>query len=96
MVRLSEYLEIVDVKQKKVIRCRKCGHIFCSATENPKTHASVIETKLSDKKAGPYFPDPSPQLKHVENFILKEYVCPSCVTLFTSEIEEKGSPITPW
>lgn len=84
---LGEYLELYEHKGDKVIRCRKCGHIFCSATENPKKYAHRNDGPLT--KAGPV----RGELYDQGRFILREYCCPRCGVLFDVEVALKGSPI---
>jgi len=92
-MRIHEYLEIVEGPEKvRVIRCIRCGHLFCSANENYKEHALFRERKPA-----------SLPLREVlsgedASVIYQEFICPGCGTLlevdpFCPELEEGNDPI---
>ena len=81
--RLTEYLVVTDSGGKKVVSCRKCHHVFGLATENYKNHALVRECSLA--KPGTLLPES-------EKFILREFYCPGCGTMFDVEVCLKGTP----
>jgi len=70
-----EYLEVVSSKDGFLIRCRKCGYLFCSAEENYKRHALEIRQDL-EELAGHRVPSGEPYVG-----VFLEYVCPGCATL---------------
>ncbi|MGI0091598.1 MAG: acetone carboxylase subunit gamma, partial [Nitrososphaerales archaeon] len=76
---LGYYLAID--RTKNVIRCTKCGHAFCAYDQNPKASAAVIEKPLRNCK----WPETS------EELVQREYFCPICSSLFSVEMEIKGS-----
>lgn len=82
MFRLGEYLEVAKGDANR-IRCRRCKHVFCHAEENPKEFAIIAEKGLS--ACGPLFEDTS-------LCIFREFYCPSCATMFATEIIESGLP----
>lgn len=86
--KVGEYLELTE---DKMLRCGKCGYIFCGAGENPKGHAVVKEKPLS--AAGPRIA----ARWHGESpiFILREYYCPGCATMFELEETRRDRP-GPW
>ncbi len=74
------YYQVVDV-EKKVIRCIKCGHIFCRLDQNPKLKKSfVVERALKNCK-----------WPNGEQVVQREYFCPGCLVLFSVDLELKGS-----
>ncbi|MGH2639698.1 MAG: hydantoinase B/oxoprolinase family protein [Rhabdochlamydiaceae bacterium] len=68
-------------RSKKVIRCAKCGHVFCRYDRNPKASSSIIEKPLKNCK----WP------KTGEELVQREYFCPGCFTLFSVDLGLKGS-----
>jgi acetone carboxylase gamma subunit len=81
-VRIHYYLEIDEETRK--IKCLKCGHVICDATENYKLHVPRAEVQpseitglrpASDKALLTYY----------------EYYCPNCYTMLDVEVMEKGS-----
>lgn len=87
-LRVGEYLELTDDKK---LRCRVCGHVYCGAKENPKEHAVMKERPLS--AAGPRIA----ARWHGESpvFVLREYYCPGCATMFEAEETRRDRP-GPW
>lgn len=75
-MRIHEYLEIASKKDgSKVIRCLKCGHEFCGASENYKEHALLRERSLEGiALRTPISGDPMFTRYH-------EFICPGCGTL---------------
>ena len=78
---VGEYLELVEIAGKRVIRCRRCQHVYCSEGEDARNNALTREQPLG--KAGPWicrrWGGNSP------NFVLVEYICPGCGVLFSTE-----------
>jgi len=81
--RISEYLMMDEVSGRKVVKCAKCEHEFCPATENYKNYARTLE--LSPAKAGTLF-------KESKRFVFREFYCPGCGTMFDVEVRLKGQP----
>ncbi len=67
-------LEIAGDRKSPVIRCQRCGHLFCSAKENYKLYALHRVVDLKD-----FMPYPLPT---GEPYIgeYHEYFCPGCAT----------------
>jgi N-methylhydantoinase B len=65
-------LELAGEKKNPLIRCRRCGHLFCSAKENYKLYALHRVVDLND-----FMPNPLPS---GEPYIgeYHEYFCPGC------------------
>ncbi|MBI3000645.1 MAG: hydantoinase B/oxoprolinase family protein [Deltaproteobacteria bacterium] len=75
VLRFHEYLEVASAGNELLIRCRKCGHVFCSAAENYKLYALEIRQDL-EELAGHRVPSGEPYVGHY-----LEYACPGCATL---------------
>jgi N-methylhydantoinase B len=67
-------LELAGEKKSPIVRCRRCGHRFCSAKENYKLYALRRVVHLKD-----FMPNPLPS---GEPYIgeYHEYFCPGCAT----------------
>jgi acetone carboxylase gamma subunit len=83
---MSGYLNIVDREGQPVIECR-CGHVICAAEKNFKEHVLLIESPVS--KVGPL----ADLSGRATQFVFREFCCPSCATLLTTEFALKGEPI---
>jgi acetone carboxylase gamma subunit len=83
-LRIGEYLEINESFEDKVYRCRKCGHTFCSTSENYKNYTLMREVPLNSLGS---------QYSKTERFCFREFFCPGCVTLLWVDMTEKGLPI---
>jgi N-methylhydantoinase B len=78
---VSEYLQILESEEGRVLQCSWCGEILCPGTTKWKDQ--VRSSELPTTKAGPL------RAKN-EQFILREYYCPSCATLLDTEVTMKG------
>jgi acetone carboxylase gamma subunit len=81
-VRIHYYLEIDEEAGK--IKCLKCGHVICDATENYKLHVPRAEVHPSEI-AG------LRPAREKALLIYYEYYCPDCYTMLDVEVMEKGS-----
>ena len=81
---IGEYLEIDDSSGDNLYKCRKCGHVFCSAKNNYKNYAIVKEAPIS--KLGKEY-------SKTERFYFREFYCPGCLTLLWVDMTEKDSPV---
>ena len=74
---VGEYLELVEIAGERVIRCRRCQHVYCSEGDNPQKYALNREQDLGS--AGSWicrrWNGNSP------NFVFVEYICPGCGVL---------------
>lgn len=84
MERINEYLEIIEEKGEKFIRCR-CSYVISPAIENYKNHVLWNDFPLS--KAGPYI---NPYKIGQDRFVFREFYCPKCLTLLDTEVALKG------
>ena len=81
--RIGMYLE-VTASDAALVRCRRCGHRYCPATENHKEYAALEETTLPSAQAN---------LVDVSELVLRRYYCPGCATQFWVDVAERGDPI---
>jgi N-methylhydantoinase B len=72
LLKFHAALDLAGEKKHPVIRCRRCGHVFCSAKENYKPYALHRVIHLND-----FMPYPLPT---GEPYIgeYHEYFCPGC------------------
>jgi len=80
-VRIHYYL---DIEESGKIKCRKCGHVICDASQNYKEHVPRAETWPDE------IPGQHPSRDHAL-VLYYEYYCPGCYTLLDVEIAEKGA-----
>jgi acetone carboxylase gamma subunit len=81
---IGEYIEVDGSTGDRVIRCKKCGHTFCSIAENYKNYALVREVSLSHL---------GDEYSKTKRFCFREFFCPGCITLLWVDMVQKGSPI---
>ncbi len=75
LMRIHEYLDIVEIGGQKAIQCRKCGYVFCDAHKNYKEYALSREVDLADVKLR------SLMHGHPIWVLYQEYICPKCGVL---------------
>lgn len=75
LLRMHEYLEVVEIDQRKIVRCIKCRYLFCDADENYKEYALLRERALTDINLR------SPKSEQTILLLYQEYICPGCGTL---------------
>jgi acetone carboxylase gamma subunit len=85
-MRLTDSLQIVDCKGKRLIGCR-CGYVLCEAHRNFKEHALLIESPIN--KVNPL----ADLSGHGTQFVFREFCCPNCAVLLTTEFALKGEAI---
>ena len=81
-MRIHYYLEVDETDK---IKCLKCGHIICDASENYKKHVPRAELRPDE------IPGQRPRAEEAL-VVYYEYYCPGCFTLLDVEIAEKGAP----
>jgi acetone carboxylase gamma subunit len=76
-------LEIMQVGEEAVYRCKKCEHVICSCNENYKKYAMKNDAPLSKSQ---------PQILASKNddFVLREYFCSKCGAMFEIDMVEKN------
>jgi N-methylhydantoinase B len=77
------YLEVAG-SGPSVVRCRRCGYVYCDAAENHKEHAAIEETPLHEAQEN---------LVDVPELVLRRYYCPGCATQFWVDLAERGDGI---
>ncbi len=93
--RLGEYLEISEMSGKKIVRCRKCNHVFCQADGNPKETAVLHKSSLIKL---PYLiPEwkANASMEIIGRLTLLQFACPGCGTAFAIDVATEGDPIMP-
>ena len=86
---LNEFLVIATTADgTKVIRCARCGHDLCPATENHKLHALLHEGPVQE--AGPHV---NPYHLGGDKFVFRQFYCPNCVALLNTEVAQRDEPI---
>lgn len=85
-MRMTGYLTIVEENGRDVIQCR-CGYSICGVEQNFKEHVLLIESPLA--KVGPL----SDVSRKGSSFVFREFCCPECATLLTTEVAMKDEPI---
>ena len=88
-LRFHAALEVSTNGKQKVIRCSRCGHLFCDAKENYKLYA--LHRSVHLKEIMPPLPTGEPYIGEYH-----EYFCPGCATqlqvdLFTPSLG--GEPV---
>jgi len=83
MESIGSYVVPVMHGGKQVLKCSKCGHVYCSIDENPKEQALVERKPLTE--IGPhYYP--------TDIFEFRLFYCPECGVLFETEVADKKDP----
>jgi len=80
ILRIHESLEIAQDGRERLVRCIRCGYLFCTAEENYKKHAVRRLVEL-DRLALRPLPSGDPYLGHYF-----EYICPGCATLLQVDV----------
>jgi N-methylhydantoinase B len=81
---IGEYIELAAAGSDPIVRCTRCGHVYCVASENHKEYASIEETPL----------DAGGVLRPVAELVMRRYYCPGCSVQFWVDISADGSPIS--
>jgi len=80
---IGEYLEVVRIGKKKIVRCR-CGYQLGASAKNWKEHA--IQIKPSAEATGPF-------VKLHEDLEIRQYLCPECGLSLGMEVARRGDPL---
>ena len=73
LLKFHASMEIASDGKRKVVRCTRCGHVYCRADENYKLHALHRMVHLSEVM--PPLPSGEPYIGEYHI-----YTCPSCAT----------------
>jgi N-methylhydantoinase B len=79
---MGEYLELIDIRGRKIVRCR-CGYQFGPPSQNWKECA--IRALVPPDTAGPH-------VRLHEELEMRQFICPSCGVLLSTEVSRKGDP----
>ncbi len=82
---VAEYLEEATLVNRRVVRCRRCRHVFGPASEDARAFAVRCEQPLG--AAGPWLA--VPWMGSSPHFVLVESICPGCGVLFDVEEQRK-------
>jgi N-methylhydantoinase B len=85
-MRLTGYLSVVEENGQDRIQC-KCGYSICDGEQNFKEHVLLIESPLT--KVGPL----ADVGRRGSSFVFREFCCPECATLLTTEIALRDEPV---
>ncbi|MCZ6547399.1 MAG: hydantoinase B/oxoprolinase family protein [Deltaproteobacteria bacterium] len=80
VLRVHEYLEIARDGNDTVIRCLRCGYLFCDPEANYKKYSLRRVVGLEQVELRP-IPSGEPYLGHYH-----EYICPGCATLLQVDV----------
>jgi len=78
--RVGETLAVRDGPDGPVLGCRACNHAFGPAGEDPRARALIIEREIEDLS-------PVNAYRAESDVILREFACPSCATLFSTDLQ---------
>jgi N-methylhydantoinase B len=77
---MNEYLRVCKSSQKNnyFFQCRVCSRVICEIREKWKDYSAIRESIISNSSS-------------IETeFVLREFFCPNCGTLFDVEVAQKG------
>jgi rubredoxin len=83
-------LKIVrDADKKHYWACNECGHVYCPSDGEPKLNAKMRIGRLKE------FSHPTGEMAGREppRFLSRQFYCPSCALLFTTELARADDPI---
>ena len=86
MEKILENIELVTIDGQKKYKCGVCGYELCPTIENFRKFALKVERPLS-------YGQPAMLSPETEIYILREYACPKCATLFEVDMVIKGEAI---
>jgi len=83
LLKINDYLSVIQLLRKNYIRCR-CGLMLCPADHNRDEYLAWRE--VSTDKIGP---------RHISapDFVLRELYCPGCFVLVDVQVIYKGEPV---
>ena len=81
-------LEVAEVEGHKTFRCLKCRYNLCPISDDYKDFALKNETAISKGQ-------PTYLASGTDKFVLKEYYCPQCATMFEVNMVAKDEKQIP-
>jgi N-methylhydantoinase B len=89
LFRYGETLAVRDSKAGPVIGCTCCNRVLGPAEEDPRQRALMIEESITSLS-------PLNRYGRDNEFVVREYGCPGCGTLFTTDVQYRtDDPRTP-
>lgn len=89
MAMLNEFLRIVENETgEKWVRCVRCENDICPVSENHRLHLLLEEGPV--QAAGPHV---NPHHLHGDKFVFRQFYCPHCVALLSTEVALRGESI---
>ena len=76
-------LAVRDTTAGPVLGCARCGRAFGPATEDPRRRSLMVEAPLSSLS-------PLNTYGLEAEVVVREYCCPGCGTLFSSDVHMRG------
>ena len=86
--RIGEAMQVVEHQGERLIRCTRCGHAYGPAEEDPRQGAVLREGPIAAANA---INRHSP----LADIVLREFFCPGCGTLMSTDVARRGEPILP-
>jgi N-methylhydantoinase B len=80
LFRYGEILAVRATEAGPTIGCICCGHVLCSATEDPRQRALLVEESMSALS-------PLNVYARNEELVVREYCCPGCATVFSTDVQ---------
>ena len=82
-LRIGDVLAVRDTTAGPVLGCARCGRAFGPATEDPRRRSLMVEVPLSSLS-------PLNAYGLEAEVVVREYCCPGCGTLFSSDVHLRG------
>jgi len=79
------HLQMTQKGGERVFIC-ECGHTLCTTMENFKLHVLKRDRSLKEVQPARFASRASNQ------FVMREYICPKCGTLFEVDVMPKDKP----
>ena len=89
LIRLTEYLDLVEAGNAKRLACARCGAVLCDAHENYKAHVLRIDRPI--QAANPLIGDPQRFIDAAVQF--RQFYCPACGGLIENEVSRSHDPL---
>lgn len=79
LFRYGEILAVRETAAGPTIGCRSCGAVLCPATEDPRQRSVLIEEPIENLS-------PLNAYGHTDEVVVRQYCCPGCLTLFSTDV----------
>ena len=88
LFRIGEVMEVFEDGNRKEIRCTRCRHVYGLAEEDPRQGALLREGPVASV-------NPINRHSPLADIVLRQFICPGCGTLISTDIARRGEPILP-